>query len=398
MRILLIVDCYLPSTKSSAKLVHDLAVEFHHHGHEVIVTTPDDTLAEPCRVTFINGVKVLRIRAGQIKGANKIIRAVNELRLSSVIWKTGRYFFRNNQCDIIVFYSPSIFFGRLVQKLKKLWNCKAYLILRDIFPQWAVDAGILKDAGLICRFFRAKERQQYAAADVIGVQSPANLEYFEEYEFKQEPQLEVLYNWTKINQRNAAGINERQRLGLQDKIVFFFGGNIGVAQDMDNIIRLAKSLRPHTDIHFLLIGDGSEVLRLKNLIWRDGLNNVSILPSMPQDQYHNMLSQFDIGLISLAANLKTHNFPGKMLGYMNSAMPILASVNQGNDLKHMLEEANAGLVCINGDDSEFYNNAIRLAKDGAFRAETGYNARVLLDKKFSVASTALQILSHVKKT
>lgn len=394
MRILLIVDCYLPSTKSGAKLTHDLAVEFHRQGHEVIVTAPDDTLNTPKQVTVEKGLTILRIRTGRIKGANKVVRAFNEIRLSSIIWKTAKDFFRSNRCDFIVLYAPSIFFASLLKKLKKLWNCRAYLIQRDIFPQWAVDTGVMKE-GLICSFFRIKERQHYAAADIIGVQSPANLNYFKEQKLA-DAELEVLYNWTTLNEQKISSRNFRSKLGLEDKLVFFYGGNIGIAQDMGNIIRLAENMRGHPQAYFLLVGDGSEVSRLKAEIREKKLGNISIYPAVAQDEYIGMLSEFDVGLISLDRNLKTHNFPGKMLGYMYFSMPILASINAGNDLKQILEESQAGLVCLNGEDEQFCNYAKLLAKDLNLRHQMGQNVRKLLEKTFSVTRATSQILSHME--
>jgi glycosyltransferase involved in cell wall biosynthesis len=344
-------------------------------------------------MTPVDGVKVLRIRSGPIKGTSKAIRAVNELRLSSVIWKAGKGFFKAHPSDLIVFYSPSIFFGRLIRKLKELWNCKAYLILRDIFPQWAVDVGVLKD-GAICRFFRRKERLQYDVADVIGVQSPANLGYFSQPGLKDKYHLEVLYNWTTLKEKNVAVRDDRRRLGLQDKVVFFYGGNIGVAQNMDSIIRLAANLRQHTNIYFLLAGHGSEVPRIKAKIQEVGLANISIHPAVPQEQYLGMLSQFDVGLISLDQNLKTHNFPGKMLGYMYFSMPILASINPGNDLEKILREARAGFTCLDGDDDRFCHYALSLAGDPSLRQQMGRNARAALEKTFCVSRAASQILAH----
>lgn len=393
MKILLIVDCYLPCTKSGAKLMHDLAVEFHHGGHHVIVVTPDNTLTEPRRFTVEEGVTVLRVRTGRIKSATKLIRAINELRLSSTIWKAGKGFFRTHPSDLIVFYSPSIFFGRLVQKLKRLWNCKAYLILRDIFPQWAVDVGVLKE-GPIYRFFRSKEKLQCDVADVIGVQSPANLQYFSRDGFEDKYHLEVLYNWTTLKEKNIALRDDRRRLGLQDKVVFFYGGNIGIAQDIDNIVQLAAGVREHPEIHFLLVGSGSEVPRLRANIREWGLSNISIHPPVAQDQYLGMLSQFDIGLISLDRQLKTHNFPGKMLGYMYFSMPILACINPGNDLKDLLESSQAGFACIGRQQRQLRAYALKLAGDADLRRRMGQNGRKLLEDKFCVTKTVSQILSH----
>ena len=393
MRILLIVVYYIPSIKSSAKLIHDLAIEFCRRGHEVIVLTPDDKLLSDTEVTFVNGIKILRVKTGKISGASKIFRGFNEALLSSVLWRKGKKFYQDNKCDLIVWYSPSIFFGALVRKLKSLFSCPSYLILRDIFPQWALDAGILKK-GLIYQFFRLKELEQYDAADFIGVQSPANLCYFAENGLESRYCLEVLYNWATLEEKDIPYGNYRERLGLKQKIVFFYGGNIGVAQDMDNIIRLAENIRSEPEAHFLLVGDGTEVECIKATIDKKQLTNVTIHGAVDQQQYLAMLSEFDVGLISLDSKLKTQNFPGKMLGYMYFSKPILASINPGNDLREMIEKKHAGLVSINGEDKQFFDNAIRLLRDESLRRQMGHNGRSLLESTFSVTQAARQILSH----
>jgi len=393
MNILILVDCYLPSTKASAKLIHDLACEFYHQGYTVTVVAPDDKLSANVLVTNEQGVRIVRFKTGKIKTASRFVRALNEMRLSSLLWKRGKSFFLKNCFDVIVYYTPSIFWGSIVKRLKDLYNCHSYLILRDIFPQWAVDAGILNE-GIIYRYFKWKETQNYNAADIIGVQSPANLLYFEENGTDGKYQLEVLYNWATLQEYNIPSENHRERLGLQGKVVFFYGGNIGIAQDMDNIIRLANNLRDESSAYFLLVGDGSEVSRLRDDIKSKGLTNIALHEAVEQQEYLSMLSEFDVGLISIARGLRTQNFPGKMLGYMYCSMPILASINPGNDLKTILELQQAGLVCINGDDERFAENAITLLENKDLRHRLGNNAHFLLKDKFSVSNAAKQIMSH----
>ena len=395
MRILLFVVYYLPSTMSSATLIHDLAVEFLRLGHEPIVVAPDENISQEYQLSCENGIKVLRIRTGKIKSATKFVRAFNEIRLSKIIWKKGKQFFDENPCDLIIYYSPTIFFGTLVKRLKKLFSCPSYLILGDIFPEWAVETGVLRK-GLIYRYFKCKEQQNYEAADIIRVQSPANLLYFKENGLDKKYRLEVLYNWTSLTEQHAlhTTITYRARLGLQNKVVFFYGGNIGIAQDIDNIIRLADNLRNEPAAYFLLVGGGSEVNRLKAIIESKGLTNIAIQDPVNHQEYLSMLSEFDVGLISLDSRLKSHNFPGKMMSYMYHAKPMLASINPGNDLKEMLENKKAGLVCINGEDDIFVSYARRLMADVNLRRQLGINARALLEDTFSVSKAAGQILSH----
>jgi len=398
MRILILVVYYLPSVMSSAKLIDDLAREFRNLGHDVIVAAPDETIASDCVITMEGGIRVFRVRTGEIKLASRWLRGWREMTLSSRIWRKGKAFFEQNPCDLVVYYSPTIFFGSLVARLKRLYACPSYLILRDIFPQWAVDAGILRHDSLIYRFFKRIERRNYDAASAIGVQSPANLDYFSERGLQRRYRLEVLYNWAAATGDRVLRSEYRSRLGLERKIVFFYGGNIGIAQDMDNILRLAGALRNQKEAHFLLVGDGSEVPRLRMLITKQGLTNMTLHPPVDQTAYLDMLDEFDVGIISLDRGLKTQNFPGKMLSYMDRAKPILASINPGNDLGELLEKHDAGLVCINGDDERFETLARRLLADRELRVRLGRNAHALLEERFSVKSAARQILSHVVET
>jgi O26-antigen biosynthesis N-acetyl-L-fucosamine transferase len=293
-----------------------------------------------------------------------------------------------------VFYSPTIFWGALVKRLKSLWGCPAYLILRDIFPAWAVDAGVLQK-GLVYRFFRRREIQQYEVADRIAVQSPANLAYFSrEFAARRYP-VEVLYNWASSHEEELPATNHRKQLGLDGKVVFLYGGNLGVANDIDNVVRLAARLSRDEHIHFLLVGDGSEVARLKRSVAENGLRNVQILPPVSHREYLAMLSEFDVGLLSLDRRLKTHNVPGKLLGYMYWSKPTLASINPGNDLFEILEKNNAGLCVLNGDDESLALAALRLANDANLRASIGKNARQLLEQDFSVEHAVSQIFGHL---
>jgi glycosyltransferase involved in cell wall biosynthesis len=396
MRILVIVDCYLPSLKSGAQLIHDLGVEFRRQGHEVTILTPSDTICKPFQVSTEDGLRIARVKTRTIKSRTKLFRAVREARLSATLWGPAKSFLLANPADLIVFYSPTIFFGPLVQRLKSHWGCPAYLILRDIFPQWAVDAGILRK-GLVWRYFRRKEIEQYAVADLIGVESPANLEYFAR-EFPKKPyRLQVLYNWAKLNGRDLPSTGYRERLSLHGKVVFFYGGNLGVVQDLDNIIRLAKRLTPQKQIHFLLVGEGSEVSKLERMIAEKDLSNIQILSAVPQQQYMSMLSEADVGLISLDRRLRTHNVPGKLLGYINCGKPVLASVNPGNDLFEILEKDQAGFCLLNGDDDGLYAAALMLAKDPELRTSMGNNSRKLLERLFSVDAAVRQIMKHFQQ-
>ena len=394
MRIVILIDCYLPSRKSGAKHIHDLALECRDLGHDVTIITISDYITRAFQVSDDQGLRIARVKMGKIKGMPKIVRAIQEVRLSHVIWRKARRFLKANPADAIIYYSPTIFFGALVRRLKSLWSCPSYLILRDIFPQWAVDAGILKKR-IVWRFFREKERAQYDASDVIAVQSRGDLRYFQEHFPRKNYRLTVLYNWARSSEAGLPATSYRSRLGLRDKVVFVYGGNLGVAQDVDNLIRLAASLTGRPEIHFLLVGEGTEAPRMKRIIESRQLQNIHLLPAVGQREYLAMLSECDVGLLSLDRRLTTHNVPGKLFGYMYWGKPVLASLNPGNDLFTLLDHKRAGFCFVNGDDANLMAAALQLASDVQLRTQMGRNARCLLESTFSSRTAAVQILKEL---
>ncbi|UOG29227.1 glycosyltransferase family 4 protein [Leptospira noguchii] len=395
MKICIIVDDYLPkSTKVAAKMMHELAVKLKEKGNEITVITPGTDLKQNYKKDILDGVSILQFSSGRIKNVSKLKRLINEFILSRRAWKYLKKYFIQNHHDLIIYYSPSIFWGNLVFRLKNLWKVPSYLILRDFFPQWIIDNGMIREKSLIAYFFKYYEKLNYKAADQIGIQSPANIEWFSN-KFPEFKNIELLYNWATDSPVLNKNHFYRKKLNLEGKIVFFYGGNIGKAQDMMNIVRLAEKMKTHTDVVFLLVGAGDEVELVKTSIQDLQLNNMILLDPVSQKEFKLMLAEFDIGLFTLHFGHKTHNFPGKILGYMVQEKPILGVVNPGNDLKNILEDSKSGLVTIAGDIEKLYKNALVLLDDKT-RKQMGRNANLLLKSKFSVdnaVETVLKVLS-----
>ena len=391
MHLALVIDDYLPhSTRVGAKMFHELAKQFVAMGHRVTVITPDVTQQQRLTESDFDGITIWRFRSGEIKNVGKVKRAINETLLSRNAWRAIKSRVSEDTFDAVVYYSPSIFFGSLVKSIKHRCKCSSYLVLRDLFPQWVIDAGMIRKGSLIERYFRYFECKSYAQATTIGLMSAKNVQVFDQMVDQTYP-TQVLRNWAALTPHKEPTVDFRESLGLIGKVVFFYGGNIGKAQDMANLLRLAKSMSGIEQAHFLFVGQGDEVELINNLANKWQLNNFTYLPSVNQSEFKDLLLCADVGLFSLSKSHTAHNFPGKLLGYMVQSVPILGSVNDGNDLMGLVNQTKAGKITINGDDELLFENAKSMLSNEV-REQMGHNGYQLLCKEFSVQSIAQSII------
>ena len=166
--------------------MRDLAEQFLLEGHSPTVIIPDERIKTEWTKETQNGIKIYRLSSPRISDINFFRRAINEIFLSIFMIKA----LKKTDLDInsfngVIWYSPTIFFGPLIWYIKRKSKIKSYLILRDIFPEWTLDLGLMKKS-LIYYFFKAMAHFQYYVADTIGVQSESNLKYFSNYKKKEK--------------------------------------------------------------------------------------------------------------------------------------------------------------------------------------------------------------------
>ena len=336
MRIAIITDSYPPMKSSAAVQMHDLAIEFSNQGHMPLVILPDENIKTKWKLDEEWGVNILRIRAFKTKDVGYIRRVLVEFLMPFILLRGLRHSpFKEIKWEGLVWYSPSIFNGPLIRSLKQNSQCKSYLILRDIFPEWAVDMGIIS-RGVAYRFFKMVERFQYSVADTIGVQTYANLTYFKNLTYRLQGNIEVLQNWSGLK-RNIECRIKIADTHLSGKKILVYAGNMGVAQGMGRIFDLVRRFQGREDVGFIFVGRGSEVTILKQDALRCGLTNVVFFNEIHPDEIVGLYSQCHIGIVALDPRHSTHNIPGKFISYMQAGLPTLANVNLGNDLIKLIK-------------------------------------------------------------
>lgn len=391
MRLLLLTDTYVPVRISGALQMRDLAVEMVRQGHRPLVVTPTPDLLLPWQVELLDGVEILRIRTPRTKDVGLLRRALAECFLPWSFWR-GLHSspYAQERWDGVVWYSPTIFLGPLAAWTKRRHVCRSYLILRDLFPDWAVDAGVMK-RGLPYRFFKQVERFQYRVADVIGVQTPANVPLVA----RDAPigaRIEVLHNWLAAPSMPTDRIEPVSLGRLEGRTLFVYAGNMGVAQDMDAFVDLARRMHDSNDIGFLFVGRGSESARLKAEVSTQGPDNLLILDEVEPTALPALLAQCSVGIVALHPKHGTHNIPGKFLTYLHAGLPVLARLNPDNDLHALM--ANEGVGCsVDGDSmAMLHASALRLAEDVAGRQRMGEAGRLLATRMFSPEAAVRQII------
>ena len=347
MKFAIISDSFPPLKNSGALQLRDLSLEFIRQGHEIVVITPSSEISTRYLLEEVDRVQVVRLKAPKIRDISYFRRAIAEYFMPFIMIRhLKRNSLIDNNLDGIITYAPSIFLGPLANMLKKKNNCKNYLILRDIFPQWVVDVGLLSNYGLPYYFLKKVERYLYSTADIIGVQTQANLKYFNENVVYRTGRIEVLQNWLAVNKSKKCHIIIG-KTKLKGRKIFVYAGNMGVAQGLSVFIDLADSLSTQKSIGFLFVGRGNAVVSLRQAVKVRGLDNILIYDEIEPQEIHALYQQCDVGIISLDKRHKTHNIPGKFLSYMQSGLPVLAAINSGNDLEHIINSNKVGCVSTN---------------------------------------------------
>ena len=396
MQIVLVADAYPPMKTSGAVQIRDLVGELCRQDHEVAVLLPDASLETPWYLERQGNLTILRLQAMATKDVSYARRALAEHLMSSFMYNNlQKSSLKDNRWDGIIWYSPSIFFGALVAKLKETSGCPAYLILRDIFPEWAVDMGLL-GRGMIYRYFKRKERFQYEQADVIGVQTPSNKAYFRAQYSDIPARIEVLNNWLAPARTDIPCSINLSRTVLAGRKLFVYTGNIGIAQGMDILINLAATYKEDESVGFLFVGRGTAVGRLKAMVSDLSLDNVLFHDEIAPEEIPALLSQCDVGLIALDPRHRNDNIPGKFLAYMQAGLPVLAAINSGNDLEKLIDEHRVGEVVTDNNLDSLKSSAENLLVMAATDPGLAERCRQLSDKYFTPAAAVKQIVASLR--
>jgi len=352
------------SDRMHINFYEELLEVFVRNGHRVLVACSNDSRSlEPDGIQEWNGMTVLRIRTGDITGVtNAIKKGLATMTVDFYFKRAIKKYFKNEHIDLILYPTPPITLANTIAWAKKYFNAKTYLMLKDIFPQNAVDMGMISTRGImgvIHSYFRNKERFFYRISDTIGCMSPANVSYLLRHnpDINRE-KVEICPNCLSVPdkvpsfRRNNSEL--KKRFGIPDNaVIFIYGGNLGKPQGISFLIQCLRQMKHYNSAYFLIIGEGSEFGKIQQFLDEEKPANVKLLHYLPKDEYQLISNQCDVGMMFLDHRFTIPNFPSRILNYLASGNPVLAATDPYSDIGTIARDNGFGFCCESNDVNSF---------------------------------------------
>lgn len=340
----------------------DLLREFIKNGHKVFILSPTERRdGKKTQLIKEKGSIILKVRTGNIQKTSFIEKGISTLLIEPQFLAAVKKYFSKVHFDLVLYPTPPITFVKVVEYIKKRDNAKTYLLLKDIFPQNAVDIGIMTQSGykgLLYKYFRYKEKKLYTVSDTIGCMSPANMRYVLEHNKEvNHSKVEVCPNVIEvvdksINAKKREAIRNKYGLPL-DKKIFVYGGNLGKPQGIDFLIKCIRSQKNNSEAYFFVVGDGTEYNKLDRFANATKQSNFMLLKRLPKEDYDSVVASCDVGMIFLDHRFTIPNFPSRMLGYLQAKLPVLACTDKNTDIGNIIVDGGFGWWCESSDLKAF---------------------------------------------
>lgn len=375
----------------------DLVKEFAKE-HEVWLACKHE--GQETTLTEEYGIHVLRIHTGTLKKVGLVKKGINTILVEPQFKNAIKKHLSDVQFDLVLYTTPPITFASAVRYIKERDGATTYLLLKDIFPQNAVDLGMMSKSGpkgLIYKYFRNKEKELYALSDYIGCMSPANERYIIDHNPEIDPKkVEECPNATVIEDKSVSAEERetiRKKYGIPlDKKVFVYGGNLGKPQGIPFVVDCLRACKDIEDAYFLIIGQGTEYNLLETYEKEERPENFKLMKQLPKSEFETLVAACDIGMIFLDHRFTIPNFPSRLLSYMKAKVPVLAATDPNTDIGTIIEAGGFGWWCESNNTSSFVElveNALTYNLN-----ENGRTAYAYMRKKYSIDAAYDNITQH----
>jgi len=400
MNVIFLTMVQMPSL-SSRGIYQDLLRYFVEQGDKVYVVFPRERRQEkPTEAFEQDGAHFLGVRTMNLTKTNVVEKGIGQVRVEGQFKHAVRKYWANEHFDLILYSTPPI---TLMGAVKYLKGCnpqaKSYLLLKDIFPQNAVDIGMFSASSPFYKFFRKKEKDLYKTSDYIGCMSPANVEFV----LKHNPEItadrvEVAPNSVELKGeglelKDSDKLRVREKYGLpMDKPVFIYGGNLGRPQGIDFLVKCLDANKGRTDCHFVVVGNGTDQPKIQSWYDSEKPANATVLQALPKEDYDTLVRTCEVGLIFLDHRFLIPNYPSRLLSYLENKIPVLCATDPNTDMGRIAEENGYGYWCESNSVEAFTAILDKMIHDD--RKAMGEKGYEFLCKNYLVQNTYDAIMRH----
>ena len=383
----------------------DLLRKFRNEGNTIYIVLPRERRSGlQTELYEQNGVHFLGVRTLNLQKTNIVEKGLGQVLVEKQYKAAIKKHLSDVKFDLILYSTPPITFPKVISFLKSNNpQAKTYLLLKDIFPQNAVDIGMMTTTGvkgILYRFFRKKEKKLYALSDFIGCMSPANVEYVLKHNPEIAPdRVEMAPNSIELSSNDNENLNEkkvkvREKYGLPvDKPVLIYGGNLGKPQGIDFLVKCLDANKGRKDCHFVVVGAGTDQQRIQTWCDTTKPGSITVLKALPKSDYDTLVQTCDVGLIFLDHRFTIPNYPSRLLSYLEYKMPILCATDPNTDMGRIAEENGYGYWCESNSVEAFTTIVDKMIQsDRKVMGEKGFE---FLKKNYLVDNTYNAIMSHV---
>lgn len=387
-------------------IYNDLMRKFHEEGHNLYIVCP--TERREGKRTFIeqrDGISTLYVRTLNLQKTNVIEKGLGQVSMEYLFSMAIKKYYKGNVFDLILYTTPPIFLAGVVNRMKRIYpQAVSYLMLKDMFPQNAIDMGMMKTSGLsgfLYRHFRKQEKLLYKVSDYIGCTSPAHISYLLEHNsFIPRNKVGIcpnsleLFEKRSYNEIKDGGKEVLKKYGIPvDKPIIIYGGNLGVPQDIPFVIKCLEDNKKREDCHFVVVGSGTFYPMLSEWYQNNKGFNVTVLRGLPKEEYDLLVQSCHIGLVFLDYRFTFPNYPSRLLSYLEYKMPVICVTDQFCDMGLIANENGFGCY-VPSNSVQNFTGAINLmlSSDIQGMGEKGYD---FLKENYLVENTYNAIIAHV---
>ncbi len=350
--------------------------------HNITIVRCDSECEETFYCKTQDHLAMLTVKTMDPFSRNIIKKGINQICLASYFKSAIKKYLEKEKYDLILYATPPITLANVVKYCKNKYKAKTFLMLKDIFPQNAVDLGMFKENSMIHKYFRFQERKYYKYSDYIGCMSQGNVDYV----LKHNPDISadkigIFANSIEIEDIEGLTFND-------DKTVFILGGNLGKPQNIPGLLNIIEKVKDVEKAEFLIVGRGTEQNKIVDFISKKNIKNLTYKEYVPQDEYYKLLNSADVGLISLDPRFTIPNIPSKFQHYLKLKKPVLAITDVNTDIKDMIINNECGWWCDATKMESIVETIKKICANKEQQILKGENGRRYLEREFDVEINA----------